>query len=339
MKFCPTCQTRYDEEILRFCTKDGTLLIEETSPNFTALPSESIADEPDEETIVRRKPPVIPAAAAAAVPPAVSAEKPGPRIVIPTSEERPKQNVRTNQAAYQAPQQKQNTTKIVLLTILGTLVILAGAGGIFWMLQSDNSSNSNSNTNPVNENVNTNPPTNLGLDNSFNFNAGSGVNTNFNINTNANIKTPTPTPKQSPTPTPTPRPTPETNTNSAANTNSANPRETNPTPAATPTPRPTATAAPPANRPVNVGVLNSRALNLPTPAYPSSARSVGASGRVTVQVFVDENGSVSSAKAVSGHPLLRQAAEAAARQSRFNPIRVNNQAVPASGILVYNFIN
>jgi TonB family protein len=64
-----------------------------------------------------------------------------------------------------------------------------------------------------------------------------------------------------------------------------------------------------------------------------------ASGRVTVQVTVDESGGVVSAKAVSGHPLLRQAAEAAARQSRFNPIRANNQIVPATGILVYNFIN
>ena len=64
-----------------------------------------------------------------------------------------------------------------------------------------------------------------------------------------------------------------------------------------------------------------------------------AAGRVTVQVMVDETGGVTSARAISGHPLLRQAAEAAARQSRFNPIRANNQVVSATGILVYNFVN
>jgi len=64
-----------------------------------------------------------------------------------------------------------------------------------------------------------------------------------------------------------------------------------------------------------------------------------AAGRVMVQVTLDESGNVMSAKATSGHPLLRQSAEAAARQSRFNPIRVNNQAVAATGVLVYNFVN
>ena len=58
MKFCPTCQTRYDEEIMRFCTKDGTPLVEET-PNFIEMPSESLggapADNDGEETVIRRK--------------------------------------------------------------------------------------------------------------------------------------------------------------------------------------------------------------------------------------------------------------------------------------------
>ena len=60
MKFCPTCETRYDEEILRFCTKDGTPLVDENQPNFIQMPSESLEmpeEEPGEETIVRYKPP------------------------------------------------------------------------------------------------------------------------------------------------------------------------------------------------------------------------------------------------------------------------------------------
>jgi TonB family protein len=335
MKFCPTCQTRYDEEILRFCTKDGTPLIEEKPPNFTALPSESSIDDPGEETIVRRKPAVNPPPQ---TPPHPQEKPPAPRIVIPTSQERPQQQVRANTtAAYQAPPQKTNTAKVVVLTVLGTLVILAGAVGVFWFLQSDTPGNTNTNVNSVNSNVNTNPPTNLGID-AFNFNVGNNINTNVNTNTNVNVRTPTPTPKPSPTPTPTPRPTPRANTNVSTDEATPLPSETRPTPLPTVTPRPTETVAPPVNRPVNVGVLNGRAVNLPTPAYPSSAKAMRASGRVTVQVSVDEDGGVTSAKAVSGHPLLRQAAEAAARQSRFNPIRVNNQTVSATGILVYNFI-
>ncbi len=332
MKFCPTCRTRYDEEILRFCTKDGTPLIEEKLPNFTELPSESVAGDEDEETIVRRKPAVFP--------PNSPAEKPhsSPRIVIPTSEEKTplppiQQQVRTNPTVYQAAP-KSNTGKVVLLTILGTVILLAGAGGIFWMLQSENAGNANSNANANIYNVNTNPPTNLNIGNSFNFNVGSAnTNTNANLNTNVAIKTPTPTPKPTPTPTPKPTPSPDTNSNSSTNANSALPSNTRPI--SSPSPSET----PAVNRPVNAGVLNGRAVNLPTPAYPAAAKAMRAGGRVTVQITVDEGGNVLSARAMSGHPLLRQSAEAAALQSRINPIKVNNQAVAATGLLVYNFIN
>jgi TonB family protein len=327
MKFCPTCQTRYDEEILRFCTKDGTLLIEESQPNFTALPSQSgfPDDDSGEETVIRRKAPTLP--------PDFNEKQPSaPRIIIPTGEEKRDQTVRTRPPAYQPPPPKSNTLKVVLLTVLGTVVILGGIVAAFRLLQTDKPVGTNTNVNV--SNVNTNPPTNLNIGNPFNINLNTNANTNINANVNRS-----PTPKPSPTPTASPRPTPNANANAATNTNSAVP-PVNPTPSPTVTPRPAETpSAPPSNRPVNVGVLNGRAVNLPTPAYPQQARDLRASGRVTVQVFVDASGNVSSAKAVSGHPLLRQAAEAAARQSRFNPILVNNQAVAATGVLVYNFVN
>ncbi len=85
--------------------------------------------------------------------------------------------------------------------------------------------------------------------------------------------------------------------------------------------------------------MNSRAISLPKPAYPQNARLVNASGQVTVQIAVDEEGNVISARAVSGHPFLRASAENAARQSRFNPIKVGDRAVRVTGVLVYNFIN
>ena len=39
MKYCPTCETRYDEDILRFCMKDGTPLLDEAEPNFIEMPA------------------------------------------------------------------------------------------------------------------------------------------------------------------------------------------------------------------------------------------------------------------------------------------------------------
>ena len=66
---------------------------------------------------------------------------------------------------------------------------------------------------------------------------------------------------------------------------------------------------------------------------------MNATGQVAVKVAVDELGNITSAKATSGHPLLRAPAEAAARQSKINPVKVGNKSVQATGILLYNFIN
>ena len=89
--------------------------------------------------------------------------------------------------------------------------------------------------------------------------------------------------------------------------------------------------------PVSIGVINGRAISLPKPAYPTPAKVVGASGDVNVQVTIDENGVVISAKAVSGHPLLRQAAENAARNAKFSPTLLSNVPVKVTGVIVYKF--
>lgn len=102
-----------------------------------------------------------------------------------------------------------------------------------------------------------------------------------------------------------------------------------------------APAAPPARtgplKPVSGGVLNGKAISLPAPAYPDMARRAGASGVVEVEVVIDINGKVVSAKATSGPPLLRQAAEMAARQARFNPTLLSGQPMRVSGVISYNF--
>ena len=90
--------------------------------------------------------------------------------------------------------------------------------------------------------------------------------------------------------------------------------------------------------PISGGVLNGKAISLPKPAYPPIARAAHASGTVVVQVTIDENGAVISASAVSGHPLLTQAAVNAARQARFSPTKLSGQPVKVTGVIQYNFV-
>ena len=90
-------------------------------------------------------------------------------------------------------------------------------------------------------------------------------------------------------------------------------------------------------RAISGGVLNGKALSLPKPDYPRSARVAGASGTVIVQVTVDETGKVIEARAISGHPMLRSAAVAAARQARFAPSKLSGQPIKVSGVINYNF--
>jgi TonB family protein len=88
---------------------------------------------------------------------------------------------------------------------------------------------------------------------------------------------------------------------------------------------------------ISGGVLNGKAITLPRPEYPAIARQAKASGNVTVEVTIDEDGNVISARSVSGHPLLQAVAVTAARQARFSPTRLNGQAVKVNGVLVYAF--
>jgi TonB family protein len=94
----------------------------------------------------------------------------------------------------------------------------------------------------------------------------------------------------------------------------------------------------PTNRaPISGGVLNGIAINLPTPAYPAIGMKVKAHGTVVVEVLVDENGDVISARAKSGHPLLQAASVAAAMNAKFPPRKQNGVPVKVSGVINYTF--
>lgn len=238
MKFCPTCQTRYEEEILRFCIKDGTPLVEETIPQFTELPSEASAEDLGEMTIVRK--------------PATPDGKDGgggSRLVIPTSD-RPKtpEAPPSRQRRPQPPPPPQpNIFKVIVLTILGTLVVLAGIGALIWSLRADDASNTTANQNSnLNATVDTNLNTNLNM-NGFNMNMNPNTNLNWNVNFNVNA-----------------------NTNVNINSNKANANvNTNVAVRPSPSPTPAANTAGGANRPANRPASN-------TSRPPDAARSSSA---------------------------------------------------------------
>ena len=91
-------------------------------------------------------------------------------------------------------------------------------------------------------------------------------------------------------------------------------------------------------RSIQGGVLNGKATSLPKPAYPPAARAVRASGAVSVQVLIDEEGQIFSAAPVSGHPLLRMAARSAACGAAFSPTTLSGQPVKVFGVITYNFV-
>jgi len=73
------------------------------------------------------------------------------------------------------------------------------------------------------------------------------------------------------------------------------------------------------------------------PDSPPLARAARISGSVVVEVTLDEAGVVIEARAISGHPLLKDAAVNAARQWQFTPTLLSGVPVRVIGTLVFNF--
>lgn len=85
------------------------------------------------------------------------------------------------------------------------------------------------------------------------------------------------------------------------------------------------------------GLLNGKATHLPRPLYSNAARSIRASGPVMVRVLVEETGTVYSAMAVSGHPLLRKESRSAACKAKFRPTMLDGKPIRSQGYLTYIF--
>jgi TonB family protein len=85
------------------------------------------------------------------------------------------------------------------------------------------------------------------------------------------------------------------------------------------------------------GTVKRKAVYLAKPPYPREALEAGADGAVRVEVTIDAEGTVVSAKATAGHPLLYQTAEETARKSKFRRSDAPAPSAAETGTIVYNF--
>ncbi|MEQ1763422.1 MAG: energy transducer TonB, partial [Pyrinomonadaceae bacterium] len=84
-------------------------------------------------------------------------------------------------------------------------------------------------------------------------------------------------------------------------------------------------------------VSAAKAVDLKLPDYPGGAKAVGANGIVAVQVTISASGIVTSARAVSGHPLLRAPSVKAAEASTFLPAMAGGVSRTTVIIVKYDF--
>ncbi len=166
MKHCPNCRTNYDDDTLQFCLQDGTPLAKISDQNAAADNFDA-----ESETIVSPK----------QVEPI--------RFDLPSSYQT-NQTIRgaSEKVVVEREPKKTNTAAIVLLSTLGTILLL-GIGGVgVWLYLKNNKANVAVNSNPTltNRQLNTN------------LSAG-----NQNSNVNLAVPSPTATPTVAPTAAPT----------------------------------------------------------------------------------------------------------------------------------------
>lgn len=176
MKRCPTCQRSYTDDTLNFCLEDGVPLERVSSASLDETLTLDAGEPPPTEILLD------PAFA-----PTIGARKP------PTTVRQEARRTRNEMQDLVAPAPTpRNTTSVVAVTVMATILLL-GLGGLgAWMLLKDRDSG--------------------GGDTGGNTNTGQRTDatpgpTGGNTNTQPGVVLPTPTASTTPPATPTPQPT------------------------------------------------------------------------------------------------------------------------------------
>lgn len=105
--------------------------------------------------------------------------------------------------------------------------------------------------------------------------------------------------------------------------------------------RPIEIPPPTANRrplPVSRGVMEARLVHRVQPDYPMPARILHLAGTVELEAIIGTDGSIRQLEALSGNPILAQAAREAVKQWRYQPTLLNGQAVEVETHITVTFV-
>jgi len=89
--------------------------------------------------------------------------------------------------------------------------------------------------------------------------------------------------------------------------------------------------------PMNSYLMHARLTHKVDPVYPEIAKSTRLSNAVRLNVTTNEQGAVTKAEVIEGHPVFAEAAVEAVRQWRYEPVLVNGKPTPASFSVIVNF--
>ncbi len=88
---------------------------------------------------------------------------------------------------------------------------------------------------------------------------------------------------------------------------------------------------------ISAAQMRPRLIRRVDPVYPDKARDLGLEGAVRLRVAVARDGSIEDVKALSGQPLLAEAATDAVKQWRYRPTLLNGKPVPVLTVLTITF--
>lgn len=88
---------------------------------------------------------------------------------------------------------------------------------------------------------------------------------------------------------------------------------------------------------ISSGVAEGNLISKVDPEYPQMAKVAHVQGDVVIQCIIDHQGEIAAAKAVSGHPLLVQAALDAVKQWKYRPYLLNGQPVEVETTVTVRF--
>lgn len=207
MKRCPTCRRTYADDTLRFCLEDGTPLSADAplnSDETLLLDSASSRTEPPPTEILDF----------GVAPTLRSLDEDAtaqPRKVAPTARQQVRPTINESQNPVAPAPAPRNTTSVVAVTAVATILVLAVGGLGAWLLLRDKSGNSNTGTSTTAETARVSNTSNVATANNI------PARTNGNTSTlPGTVSTPVSTPTPYATPSATPQPTPAATDTSSA---------------------------------------------------------------------------------------------------------------------------